>query len=88
MRLGAGHRAVCRRGHRRLVMGRQAEWRVLYANLADKDGGAIVAQLSTDECALQYAEGGGAILVPADKVHDTRLKLASLGLAQGFGDRF
>ena len=28
-----------------LVMGRQAEWRVLYSNLADKDGGAVIAQL-------------------------------------------
>ncbi|HEX5739347.1 MAG TPA: flagellar basal body M-ring protein FliF, partial [Hydrogenophaga sp.] len=27
-------------------MGRQAEWRVLYSNLSDRDGGAIVAQLS------------------------------------------
>jgi len=66
-----------------LVMGRQAEWRVLYANLADKDGGAIVAQLTTLNVPYKYAEGGGAILVPADKVYDTRLKLASLGLPKG-----
>ncbi|MEO7108229.1 MAG: flagellar basal body M-ring protein FliF, partial [Rhodoferax sp.] len=25
-----------------LVMGRQAEWRVLYSNLSDKDGGAVI----------------------------------------------
>ncbi|MBT3067587.1 flagellar basal-body MS-ring/collar protein FliF [Rhodoferax sp. U11-2br] len=66
-----------------LVMGRQAEWRVLYANLADKDGGAIVAQLTTLNVPYKYAEGGGAILVPADKVYDTRLKMASLGLPKG-----
>ena len=66
-----------------LVMGRQAEWRVLYANLADKDGGAIVAQLATLNVPYKYAEGGGAILVPADKVYDTRLKMASLGLPKG-----
>jgi flagellar M-ring protein FliF len=66
-----------------LVMGRQAEWRVLYANLADKDGGAIVAQLTTMNVPYQYAAGGGAILVPADKVYDTRLKLASQGLPKG-----
>jgi len=66
-----------------LVMGRQAEWRVLYANLADKDGGAIVAQLTTMNVPYKHAEGGGAILVPADKVYDTRLRLASLGLPKG-----
>jgi flagellar M-ring protein FliF len=66
-----------------LMMGRQAEWRVLYANLADKDGGAIVAQLTTMNVPYKHADGGGAILVPADKVHDTRLRLASLGLPKG-----
>jgi len=66
-----------------LVMGRQAEWRVLYSNLADKDGGAVIAQLSTMNIPYKHAEGGGAILVPADRVHDVRLKLASMGLPKG-----
>ncbi len=66
-----------------LVMGRQAEWRVLFSNLADKDGGAVIAQLSTLNVPYKYSEGGGAILVPADRVHDVRLKLASLGLPKG-----
>ena len=66
-----------------LVMGRQAEWRVLYANLADKDGGAVIAQLTTLNVPYKYTEGGGAILVPADRVHDIRLKMASLGLPKG-----
>jgi flagellar M-ring protein FliF len=64
-------------------MGRQAEWRVLYANLSDKDGGAVLAQLSTLNIPYKHAEGGSAILVPADKVHDTRLRLASQGLPRG-----
>lgn len=63
-----------------LVMGRQTEWRVLYSNLADKDGGAVIAQLTTMNIPYKYTEGGGAILVPAERVHDVRLKLASLGL--------
>jgi flagellar M-ring protein FliF len=66
-----------------LVMGRQPDWRVLYANLPEKDGGAIIAQLTTMNVPYKYTEGGGAILVPADKVHDSRLKLASLGLPKG-----
>jgi flagellar M-ring protein FliF len=66
-----------------LVMGRQAEWRVLYSNLADKDGGAVIAQLGTMNIPYKYSDGGGAILVPADRVHDARLKLASMGLPKG-----
>lgn len=66
-----------------LVMGRQAEWRVLYSNLPDKDGGAVIAQLGTMNIPYKYSDGGGAILVPADRVHDARLKLASLGLPKG-----
>ncbi len=66
-----------------LVMGKQAEWRVLYSNLADKDGGAVIAQLSTLNVPYKHSEGGGAIMVPADRVHDVRLKLASLGLPKG-----
>lgn len=66
-----------------VIMGRQAEWRVLYANLAERDGGAVIAQLGTLNIPYKYTEGGGAILVPADRVHDVRLKLASMGLPKG-----
>jgi flagellar M-ring protein FliF len=83
MRLGLGIVVFVAIGVIGLMMGRQAEWRVLYTNLADKDGGAIVAQLSQMNVPYKHAEGGGAILVPADKVHDTRLRLASLGLPKG-----
>ncbi|WP_296510439.1 flagellar basal-body MS-ring/collar protein FliF [Rhodoferax sp.] len=66
-----------------LVMGRQTEWRVLYSNLADKDGGAVIAQLTTMNVPYKYTEGGGAIMVPSERVHDVRLKLASQGLPKG-----
>jgi flagellar M-ring protein FliF len=58
----------------------QGDWRVLFANLPDKDGGAVVAQLSQMNVPYKFAEGGSAILVPADKVHEVRLKLAQAGL--------
>ncbi|MBK9443370.1 MAG: flagellar M-ring protein FliF [Comamonadaceae bacterium] len=83
MRLGVGVILFLAIGIIGLIMGRQAEWRVLYANLPDKDGGAIVAQLSQMNVPYQYASGGGAILVPANMVYDTRLKLASQGLPKG-----
>ena len=58
----------------------QGDYKVLYAGLSDKDGGAIIAQLSQMNVPYKHADGGNAILVPADKVHDARLKLASAGL--------
>ncbi len=61
----------------------RGDYKVLYANLSDKDGGAVVAQLSQMNVPYRMAEGGGAILVPADKVHDLRLKMATAGLPKG-----
>ena len=61
----------------------QGDYKVLYANLSDKDGGAILAQLSQMNVPYRHADGGAAILVPADKVHDVRLRLASAGLPKG-----
>ena len=61
----------------------QGDYKVLYANLSDKDGGAIIAQLSQMNVPYRHADGGSAILVPAAKVHDARLKLATAGLPKG-----
>jgi flagellar M-ring protein FliF len=83
LRLGLGIALFVAIGIIGLMMGRQAEWRVLYANLGDKDGGAVIAQLSQMNVPYKHAEGGGAILVPADRVHETRLRLASQGLPKG-----
>ena len=66
-----------------VMWGRTPDYKVLYTNLSDKDGGAILAQLSQMNIPYKHADGGGAILVPADQVHDARLKLASLGLPKG-----
>jgi flagellar M-ring protein FliF len=63
--------------------GREPEWRVLYGSLNDKDGGAVLAALAQLNVPHKFSEGGAAILVPADKVHDARLKLASQGLPKG-----
>jgi len=83
MRLGLGVALLVIAGIAGIMMGRQAEWRVLFSNLADKDGGAIVAQLTTMNIPYKYSEGGGAILVPSDRVHDLRLRLAAQGLPKG-----
>jgi flagellar M-ring protein FliF len=61
----------------------QPDWRVLYTSLSDKDGGAVIASLAQMNLPYKFTEGGGAIMVPADRVHDARLKLASQGLPRG-----
>ncbi len=63
--------------------GQAPDYRVLFADYADRDGGAIVAALQQMNVPYKIAEGGGAILVPAPQVHDLRLKLASQGLPRG-----
>src|SRR3990167_4434285 len=81
--LGGGLAAIVAIFIAMVLWGKQGDFRVLYANLSDKDGGAIVASLQQMNIPYKYADGGGAILVPADKVHDVRLKLASAGLPKG-----
>ncbi len=83
MRLGVGVALLVAAAVAAIVMGRQPDYRVLFANLNDKDGGAIVAQLSQMNVPYKHSEGGGAILIPADRVHDVRLRLATQGLPKG-----
>ena len=66
-----------------LMWNSKGDFKVLYANLSDKDGGAVIAQLSQMNVPYRMSEGGAAILVPAAQVHDLRLKLATAGLPKG-----
>lgn len=59
------------------------DYRVLVSNFSDRDGGAMIAALQQMNVPYRFAEGGGAILVPAEQVHDARLKLAAQGLPKG-----
>jgi flagellar M-ring protein FliF len=65
------------------MWGQTADYRVLYSNLSDRDGGDIITSLQQQNIPYKFAEGGGALLVPADKVHEVRLRLASQGLPKG-----
>jgi flagellar M-ring protein FliF len=61
----------------------QPDYRVLFSNFTDKDGGAIVAALDKMNVPYKLSDSGSAILVPAAQVHQARLKLASEGLPKG-----
>ncbi|MBT2791523.1 flagellar basal-body MS-ring/collar protein FliF [Paraburkholderia strydomiana] len=59
---------------------RAPDYKVLYSNLSDRDGGAIITALQQANIPYKFSESGGAILVPAEQVHEMRLRLASQGL--------
>ena len=60
----------------------QPDMKVLYGNLSDRDGGAIIAALQQMNIPYKFTEGG-AILVPSSRVHEARLQLAAQGLPKG-----
>lgn len=61
----------------------QPDYRVLFSNYSDKDGGSIVAALEKMNVPYKFSDSGTAILVPAAQVHQARLKLAADGLPKG-----
>ena len=56
------------------------DYRVLFANVNEGDGAAIITALQQMNVPYQFTEGGGAITVPQSLVYETRLKLAGQGL--------
>jgi flagellar M-ring protein FliF len=62
---------------------RQPDYSVLYSNLSERDGGAIIASLQQMNVPYKFAEGGGALLVEKSKVPEARLRLAAEGLPKG-----
>lgn len=61
----------------------QQSYRVLFSNISDGEGGAIVAQLSQLNVPYRVDASGGAIMVPEGQVHEVRMKLAQLGVPKG-----
>ncbi|MFL9964247.1 flagellar basal-body MS-ring/collar protein FliF [Paraburkholderia sediminicola] len=59
---------------------RSPDYKVLYSNLSDRDGGSIIAALQQANIPYKLSDSGGAILVPSEQVHEMRLRLASQGL--------
>ncbi len=66
-----------------ILWARVPDYRVLYSNLSDRDGGEVIAALAQMNVPYRVAEGGTALMVPADRVYDLRLQLASQGLPRG-----
>ena len=71
-----------------ITLSNKIDYKPLFANLGSDDAGEIVKKLKEAKVPYQIASDGKAILVPADKVYDLRLTLASEGLPQGGGVGF
>lgn len=67
---------------------KQADYRVLFSNISERDGGAIIAALDQMNIPYKFNDSGGAILVPGSNVHEIRLRLATQGLPKSGGVGF
>ena len=61
------------------------DYKMLYGSLAPDRASAVVDTLNTLNIPYKIENATGAILVPNDRLHDARLKLAGSGLATGDG---
>jgi flagellar M-ring protein FliF len=66
-----------------VLWSKEPTYSMLYGNLGQQDAAQIAQALDTNN--IQYKLDGGTISVPADRVHDARLKLAAQGLPEGDG---
>ena len=65
-----------------VLWSQQPDWKVLFSNLGEKDGGTIISLLEQQNIPHRMSDNG-SIMVPNTRVHEVRLKLASQGLPRG-----
>ena len=66
-----------------VLWSKEPTYSLLYGNLGQQDAAQIAQALDTNS--IPYKLDAGTITVPADRVHDARLKLAAQGLPEGDG---
>jgi flagellar M-ring protein FliF len=66
----------------------QPLFRPLFTNLGQQDAAAIVDALRAEKVPFTLEDGGRAVLVPASRLYELRLALASRGLPEGGGVGF
>lgn len=70
-----------------VLWARTPEYRVLYLNLGERDGGEVVTALGQMNVPYQFSDSG-TLMVPAAQVYDVRLRLAEKGLPRGGEEGF
>ena len=61
---------------------------LLYGKLDEGEASKVVAALDEAKIPYELSRGSGTIMVPADKVHSTRMQLAAKGIPRGEGVGF
>ncbi len=64
------------------MWGQTPDYRVLYANMSERDGGAVIEALQQQNISFKFTDGG-TLMVPEDRVHEVRLQMAAKGLPKG-----
>lgn len=68
-----------------VLWSKEPTYALLYGNLGQQDAAQIAQALDSNGVPYKLDATTGAITVPADRVHDARLKLAGQGLPEGDG---
>lgn len=66
-----------------LLWSQAPQYRVLFSNLSEEDGGRIIGELDSLAIPYEFSQGGRTLLVPEDQVYRLRLQLAEQGLPSG-----
>ena len=70
------------------LIGKEPELVILFSQLNSDDTRAIIQELGKQGVTYEVGEGGNVIKVPAERVHELRLQLASVGLPESAGVGF
>lgn len=68
-----------------VLWSRTPDYSLLYGQLPDAEAAEVTASLDSFPIPYRIDPGSGAITVPAEKLHEARLKLATRGLPRGDG---
>jgi flagellar M-ring protein FliF len=68
-----------------VLWSKEPTYSLLYGNLSQKDSAQIAQALDSNGIPYKLDAATGQITVPAERVHDARLKLAGQGLPEGDG---
>ncbi|MFQ5588261.1 MAG: flagellar basal-body MS-ring/collar protein FliF [Nitrospiria bacterium] len=66
----------------------EPDFRVLYTNLNSEDAAVVISKFKEMNVPYEFSDDGKSLRVPAERVHELRLLLASEGLPQGGGVGF
>ncbi len=71
-----------------MLLGKEPELVVLFSQLDSEDTRAIIQELGKQGVTYEMGDGGSTVKVPAERVHQLRLQLASAGLPESAGVGF